>query len=453
MKAEFIGKLNKHIESLPAFEGLAGEIGSRRTINISGLRGSASSLVVNMISDKVEGPVLWITPDFERAKVNFKNLTSILGRRDWDARKPAKDATPPRIPVSERKAFLFDDLDLLSQDFLSLTDVEVMYYRYQALEKLVLDQSPIVVISKRSLMSPLISPERFKKHIVSFNEGDTIDKPEVVLKLVGMGYRLVTRVEEMGEVSSRGGILDIFPLGRDLPLRLDLFGEEIESIREFDPITQRSQRQVNTIVVSPCFEANVISSGTSTELLDDEGNFLIDTIGGEEELPPLREFNRREKEAFIKGQYAFFDKATILDFLPSTATVILEAPTLVFTETLRGMIEPVDDESGESDAEAGDGAYLPEYDQTIIDPEEIRRKLGAWSIINLLSPLDGQRANTHEFRLDEIRHPSGSFEKRIRELTDAHAKEDLFIVTRSRERVQGIIEEWGRKIDIDYGDM
>ena len=449
MQAEFIEKLLTRFRTQETFKEAAKGLGKGPQVNLAGLHGAAAAICVVLMAERTEGPVLWITPDFERAKVNFKNLLALLGRREGNGEKKSEDVQ--RKTSRKRNAYLFDDLDLLSQDFLSLTDVEVMYYRYQVLEKLVLNKNPIIIVSKRSLLSPLISPERFRSNIISFDPGDKIDKPEIVRKLIGMGYRLVSRVEEVGEVSSRGGILDIFPLGRELPLRLDLFGEDIESIREFDPITQRSQRQVEGLVVSPCFEANVISQPGATDLLDDEGNFLQDTLGGEIELPPLREFSQREKDEFIKGQYAFFDKATILDFLPAVATMVLESPTLIFTESLRGGIEAPVEENGET--EAGDGVFLPEYNQLCVEAGEIKRKIMSWPCINLLSPLDEERGNTINFNLHMVKHPTGSFEKRLRELTSAHVHEEVFVITRSRERVQQIVDEWGRKVKVDYGDM
>ncbi len=441
------------LESLPA----------SRVVNLAGLFGASYAMAVALLAEKCPGPVLWITPTFDKAKVNFKNLNSLIGRRkrkvvyesDEDDENGNGEIVAQQQPELEadlmHKPFLFDDLDLLSQDFLSMNDIEVMYYRYQALEKLTLNHNPIIIISKRSLISPLISPERFRGSVISLATGDEIDKPEVVGRLVGMGYRLVTRVEEVGEVSSRGGILDIFPLGRDLPIRLDLFGDEIETIREFDPITQRGQLTIMSLVVSPCFEANVVSSPNATDVLDEDGNFLQDTIGGEIELPPLREFTQREKEEFIKGQYAFFDRATILDYLSENATIVLESPALIFTESIRGVMDPMD--SVESGAEGSDGAYLPEFEQQSIEPAEVKRKLSEWANINLLGPLDSPRAKTIQFDHREIRKPSGSFEKRLRDLTDTHKSEDIFIITRSRERVSQLLKELKRKVPAIHGDV
>ena len=69
-----------------------------------------------------------------------------------------------------------------------------------------------------------------------------------------MGYRVAPTVEEPGELNRRGGIVDIFPPGDDLPLRIEFFGDEIDSLRRFDPITQRSEAQVRAAVVGPPHE-------------------------------------------------------------------------------------------------------------------------------------------------------------------------------------------------------
>ena len=122
MREEFTKELMDRFRSLDPYQAAEAEIGKRRTVNLSGLRGAASAICVSMLAEKIEGPIIWITPDFERAKVDFKNLMAIYGRhRDTDERA-SKDESSTGHSHPRRQAFLFDDLDLLSQDFLSLSD-------------------------------------------------------------------------------------------------------------------------------------------------------------------------------------------------------------------------------------------------------------------------------------------------------------------------------------------
>ncbi len=80
--------------------------------------------------------------------------------------------------------------------------------------------------------------------VFKIRAGDVFDPGDIVKTLVDSGYSRVQYVETEGEFSLRGGILDIFPTGEDLPIRLEFFGDEIESIRVFDPVSQRSIREI-----------------------------------------------------------------------------------------------------------------------------------------------------------------------------------------------------------------
>ena len=114
---------------------------------------------------------------------------------------------------------------------------------------------PLVVVAPiKALLQPTLSPAERDEASIQLKRGDEHNLDELVARWVAMGYRIAPTVEEPGELNRRGGIVDIFPPGDELPLRIEFFGDEIDSLRRFDPITQRSEAQVRAVVVGPAHE-------------------------------------------------------------------------------------------------------------------------------------------------------------------------------------------------------
>ena len=101
--------------------------------------------------------------------------------------------------------------------------------------------APIVVAPWTALAPRVPTREFVRSKTVHLEVGQMIDRDALVETLVAAGYARMPLVEERGELAVRGGILDLYPPHRSLPLRIELLGDEVESIREFDPASQRSQ--------------------------------------------------------------------------------------------------------------------------------------------------------------------------------------------------------------------
>jgi transcription-repair coupling factor (superfamily II helicase) len=112
--------------------------------------------------------------------------------------------------------------------------------------------APLLVISARALMSHTLPPGEFT--MMQFNVGQRINLNEVIGQWVGLGYQPEEVVEVPGSFSRRGGILDIFPPNAVMPIRVELFGDEIDSLRYFDPVTQRSDARLKSFIVGPAIE-------------------------------------------------------------------------------------------------------------------------------------------------------------------------------------------------------
>jgi transcription-repair coupling factor (superfamily II helicase) len=114
-------------------------------------------------------------------------------------------------------------------------------------------QAPIVVVSAVALSEKVPDPA-LRPHGFTLREGDLLDLDETALDLVAAGYERVDQVEDRGQFAIRGGLLDVFPATEDRAVRVDLFGDEIESLRWFSTFTQRSLGDAELVEIEPAAE-------------------------------------------------------------------------------------------------------------------------------------------------------------------------------------------------------
>ena len=112
---------------------------------------------------------------------------------------------------------------------------------------------PVVVVSAVAL-SEKVPDRTMRPHGFALRTGDLIDLDETALELVAAGYERVDQVEDRGQFAVRGGLLDLFPATEDRAVRVDLFGDEIESLRWFSTFTQRSLGDADCVEVAPAAE-------------------------------------------------------------------------------------------------------------------------------------------------------------------------------------------------------
>jgi transcription-repair coupling factor (superfamily II helicase) len=127
-------------------------------------------------------------------------------------------------------------------------------------DRLLAGEPAFVVCTPAALTSPLLSPEAFRARTFRLTVGDRLDRELLLEELEGAGYERVDTVAEVGQWSVRGGILDIFSPAAASPVRVELFDDEIESMRLFDPTSQRSTGKLDEIRILPLAEDGADSS-------------------------------------------------------------------------------------------------------------------------------------------------------------------------------------------------
>ncbi|HUP27750.1 MAG TPA: transcription-repair coupling factor, partial [Chloroflexia bacterium] len=113
---------------------------------------------------------------------------------------------------------------------------------------------PIIVTSVFALMQPTMSPDDLTHATRLIKRGERVNLRDLLVHLVDLGYESSALVEEPGNFSHRGGIVDVFPPTSNLPIRIEFFGDEIDSIRLFNPLTQRSEGQADGVLITPSCE-------------------------------------------------------------------------------------------------------------------------------------------------------------------------------------------------------
>ena len=117
-----------------------------------------------------------------------------------------------------------------------------------------IESSPFIVTNVVALLQKTFNPRTLNERTRALARGDRIEPRALVEWLEAQGYEPEAQVTQKGELALRGGILDVFPLTSPWPIRLEFFGDELESIRQFDPTTQISRAEISSATIPPAGE-------------------------------------------------------------------------------------------------------------------------------------------------------------------------------------------------------
>ncbi len=154
---------------------------------------------------------------------------------------------------NEHPILHFPDWETLPYDVFSPLP-EIISERLKTLALLPQVKRGALIVSVNTLMHRLAPREHVLAHSFVVKVGDTFNLELNRIKLESVGYQCVPQVYQHAEFAVRGSIVDLFPMGSKVPFRIELFDEEIESIRTFDPETQRSLEKINQIELFPARE-------------------------------------------------------------------------------------------------------------------------------------------------------------------------------------------------------
>jgi transcription-repair coupling factor (superfamily II helicase) len=154
---------------------------------------------------------------------------------------------------SEQELLFFPDWETLPYDQFS-PHQDIISERLNTISRIQQVTNAIVITSANTLMHRLCPPEFLNQYALMLKEGQKLDLTSFRNQLQQAGYHCVNKVLEHGEFALRGSIIDVYPMGSGLPFRIELFDDEIESLREFDTETQRTVEKIKEINVLPARE-------------------------------------------------------------------------------------------------------------------------------------------------------------------------------------------------------
>lgn len=154
---------------------------------------------------------------------------------------------------------------------------DIIGKRFEILGELIQNKKPqILLTSLQSLLQKVCTPKTLESLIFQLQEGDELPFDTLPQRLTELGYRRESIAKDKGEFALRGGILDVFPVSSFDPYRLDFFGDEIEEIRSYDPITQKSISKKKKITLHPAQELPLLKNQkTLSTLLDYVGKETV----------------------------------------------------------------------------------------------------------------------------------------------------------------------------------
>ena len=221
-----------------------------------------------------------------------------------------------------QEAQLFPDWETLAYDLFS-PHQEIISTRLSLLATLPRLKRGIVLTATETLLQRLPPVDYVLGHSFDLETGDEINIHALRERLTHVGYHLVNQVLTQGEFAIRGGIVDIFAMGTHLPFRLDMFGDEIDSIRYFDPETQRSTDSTKAISLLPAREIPLTDAGIQTF----RNAFRAEFEGDPGKQIVYEETSKGNPTPGIEYYLPLFyeQTATLFDYAPENTLYILEA--------------------------------------------------------------------------------------------------------------------------------
>ena len=305
--------------------------------------------------------------------------------------------------------------------------------RIAVLRRLMEDREGVVVTTMDGLMDHLLPLKYLREQSITVESGQVIDLDAWKERLIAMGYERVAQVDGMGQFSIRGGIVDIFPLTEEVPVRIELWDDEVDSIRTFDLESQRSVEQLENITIYPAAEvvlsADQLAAGirrlekeekTYEKALREqhkpEESHRIHTIIGELRSGLDEGWRIGGLDAYIR--YFCPDTVSFLEYFPQGESVIfLDEPA-----RLKEKGETVELEFRESMVHRLEKGYLlPGQTELLYPAAEILARMQkpyAVMLTGLDQKLPGMKVN-QKFSIDvkNVNSYQNSFEILIKDLT------------------------------------
>ena len=303
--------------AIPAYRRLTEDIrGGQVALQVEVLE-AARPYIISALWHHLGVPIVVIVPRPEDARRLHGQLLSYLGEQE-----PVYHFPEPEVLPYER---LEADVATSNQRMLALEALLSAQAPTSTQGAAAASRPPVVVASTAATLRKTLPEGTFRTARHKLGVDNRVSLAELFSRWVALGYHREEGVEVPGTFSSRGGIVDVFPPSLSLPVRLELLGDEIESIRLFDPVTQRSVRTVEEVSIIPAREIlPLLADRDRVSQLIQRMNFsrCIPSVAGriQEELAGLFALEAAEELPFYSG---LLIEGCLIDYLPHGSLLLL----------------------------------------------------------------------------------------------------------------------------------
>ena len=268
----------------------------------TGLSGSSDAFVIADLFNKTQKTIFVFVENGKRAESLLMECQSLLG---------------------EENALFFPSRDAIPYNMKS-TFGQTVEARFNTLAQLLRGEKRVIISVHASLLQKIIPPRDLFNRIIRLHTGDTISMETLSSWLNDNGFRRETMVQDIGTFCIRGGIVDVYPFLGNGPVRMEFFGDTIESIREFDVFTQKTNSIKSSLEIFPmkefCFDAQTLEKGL---------NALMKSTGNNDKADEaIRKLSHQWKTVSdyegIEWFLHWFDlpEASLLDYAPADSLII-----------------------------------------------------------------------------------------------------------------------------------
>lgn len=238
------------------------------SIKLTGLNGSSKGIFIKCLTEDKKRPVLIITRNSETSNDIYDDLAFLLG---------------------EEKVGHFPSRQILPYDFRAPVG-EIMGQRISTISALLEDTLSVTVCPVRAFLEPTMAKNDLLGNSFIIRKGDEVNLDDLVKQLLKLGFIRVPNVEEVGDFALRGGLIDFFSPGAKAPVRIELFGDEIDTIRNFDVTSQRTIDRINQVCLLPKREIPITQETLETYLSripEEDADYIRSRYLNDPELPGL----------------------------------------------------------------------------------------------------------------------------------------------------------------------
>ncbi|AHK79473.1 transcription-repair coupling factor [Ectothiorhodospira haloalkaliphila] len=362
-----------------------------------GLSGSALWLAVAEAARRHRGVSLLITPDTQTAERLEQEMNFFLAGEDL-----------PTLSLP--------DWETLPYDVFSPHE-DIVSRRLETLYHLPALRRGALIIPVTTLMQRLPPRAWLQSECLMLQQGERIDRDKLREGFEQAGYQHVSQVMEHGEYAVRGALMDVYPMGSDAPYRIDLLDDEIETIRTFDPETQRSRETIQEVRLLPAHEFPLNEAGIKAF----RQHYRTVIEGDPQASHIYREVSQGSAPAGIEYYLPLFFKQmeTLFDYLPDNTLAVHVGDTLAAAQAFADQVA----HRYEQRRHDRERPLLPP-DSLFLGVEDVANGTRDWPTLELTSePLeDNGPASTHNANA----HAHGDLRLQTRQAEPARALNDFF---------------------------